>query len=85
MPDALLNTYGEEIRPFIQYERYKNGKYYVDLKAVNAHSLRRAGIRRIEISEDCTMCRPDRYWSHRITGSIRGSQGAIIVCKEVTK
>ena len=84
VPEALLAAYGEEIRPYIQFERYKNGKYYVDLKAVNAFSLRRAGVRHIEISEDCTMCRTDRYWSHRVTGNIRGSQGAIIVCKEAT-
>ena len=39
----------------------------------------------IEISSECTMCSPDRFWSHRITGNNRGSQGAIIVCKEETK
>ncbi len=82
VPQALLNTYGDAIRPFI---REKGEKYYVDLKAVNALALRRAGVNHIEISDDCTMCSPDRYWSHRITGNVRGSQGAVIVCREGTK
>ena len=57
-------------------------KFSVDLKQINAQILRRAGVRHIEISEDCTMCSPERFWSHRVTKGIRGSQGAIIVCKE---
>ena len=60
-------------------------KYYVNLKEINAHALRRAGVDRIEISKDCTMCSHDRFWSHRITGGQRGSQGAIIVCKEESR
>ena len=42
--------------------------------------LRRAGVRHIEISDACTMCEPDRFWSHRVTKGVRGSQGAVIVC-----
>ena len=80
VPEALLAAFGDGVRPFI---RKGTAKYYVNLKEINALLLRRAGIRHIEISEDCTMCQPDRFWSHRITGGIRGSQGAVIVCKEV--
>ena len=78
----MISAYGEEVKAFI---RKQGEKFYLDLKAINALSLKRAGVRHIEISEDCTMCRPDRYWSHRITGNIRGSQGAVIVCREVTE
>ena len=81
VPDALLAAFGEEILPFI---RRSGGKYFVDLKEINALILRRSGVRHIEISEDCTMCRPDRFWSHRVTRGIRGSQGALILCKEET-
>jgi copper oxidase (laccase) domain-containing protein len=45
--------------------------------------LRRAGVENITISDCCTMCQPQRFWSHRVTRGKRGSQGAIIVCKEV--
>ena len=79
VPDSLLASFGEEILPFIRQAR---GKYFVDLKEINALILRRIGVRHIEISEDCTMCQPDRFWSHRVTGGVRGSQGALILCKE---
>ena len=77
VPEAMLAAFGEEVLPFIRQE---NGKYYVNLKEINALILRRIGVRHIEISEDCTMCQPHRFWSHRVTGGIRGSQGAVIVC-----
>ena len=82
VPEAMIAAYGDEVNEFI---RPQGSKFYLDLKAINALSVKRAGVRHIEISEDCTMCRPDRYWSHRITGERRGSQGAIIVCKEESK
>ena len=79
VPEALLEAFGEEVRPFI---RKSGDKYYVNLKEINALILRRAGICHVEISEDCTMCQPHRFWSHRFTRGNRGSQGAVIVCKE---
>ena len=78
VPDAILCAYGKDAEAFI---RQTGEKYHVDLKAVNALALRRAGVTDIEISDECTMCQPDRFWSHRITGINRGSQGAVIVCK----
>ena len=80
VPEAMLSAFGEDAGPFI---RPQGEKYYVNLKEINALSLRRIGVKHIEISTECTMCRPDRYWSHRITGPARGSQGAVILCKEV--
>ena len=82
VPDALVRAFGDAVLPFI---RKSESKYYVNLKEINALILRRAGVRHIEISADCTMCHPDRFWSHRATGGIRGSQGAVIVCKEASR
>lgn len=82
VPEAMLRAYGEEVREYIR----ENGeKYFLDLKAINALSLRRAGVKHIEISDACTMCQPNRFWSHRVTKGDRGSQGAIIVCGEAVK
>ena len=82
VPEAMLAAFGEEVNPFIA----KRGeKYHLDLKAINALILRRAGVRHIDISDACTMCQHDRFWSHRYTKGDRGSQGAIIVCKEASK
>ena len=82
VPDALLEAFGDEVKPFI---RPQGNKFYVNLKEVNALVLRRAGVTHIEISDECTMCRPDRFWSHRVTLGQRGAQGGIIVCKEVRR
>ena len=82
VPDAMVAAFGEEVKPFI---RKQNDKYYVNLKEINALALRRAGVTHIEISDLCTMCQPDRFWSHRVTKGQRGAQGGIIVCKEVGK
>ena len=79
VPQALAESYGEDVWAYIQK---RNDKYYVNLKAVNALSLRRAGVRHIEVSDRCTACETELFWSHRRTGGVRGSQGAIIVCKE---
>ena len=80
VPDAMVAALGEAARPFIQPQ---GDKYYVNLKEINALFLRRAGVEHIEISSACTACATHRYWSHRRVGNQRGSQGAIIVCKEV--
>ena len=78
VPNAMLSAFGEEIRPFI---REAEGKYYVNLKQINALVLRRAGVFSVEVSTDCTVCQSHRFWSHRVTRGDRGSQGAIILCK----
>ena len=76
VPDAILAAYGETAKPYIEK---KNEKYYVNLKAVNALDLSRAGVTDISISDCCTACENHRFWSHRVVGNKRGSQGAVIV------
>lgn len=81
VPDAMTAAFGEEAEAFI---RKRGEKYYLDLKGLNALVLRRAGVRHIEISGDCTYCQSRRFWSHRATRGERGSQGAVITCREGT-
>ena len=78
VPLALEESFGKAVGEWI---RPSGNKFYVNLKAINALALRRAGVASVEISQECTMCRPDRYWSHRYTRGLRGSQGALICCK----
>jgi len=80
VPEALEKTYGQAVWEHISQ---KGHKYYVNLKAVNALALNRAGVTQTEISDHCTACNPGMYWSHRKMGDRRGSQGAIIICQEV--
>jgi YfiH family protein len=82
VPEAMRKTYGPAAEEFI---RSVGAKYYVNLKAINALSLDRAGVHHVETSTACTKCDPHTYWSHRVHGAARGSQGAIIVCKEAVK
>ena len=75
----------EDIQPEEEEDQALYLAYYPDLKGINALALRRAGVRHIEISDSCTWCESDRFWSHRVTKGDRGSQGAIITCKEGTE
>lgn len=79
VPTAMTETFGEAVEKFI---RPQGDKYYVNLKEINRYALCRAGVRHVDVSTHCTACQSDRFWSHRITHGERGSQGAIIVCKE---
>ena len=80
VPEAMVAAFGREAETYI---RPSGSKFYLDLKGINALVLRRAGVKHIEISSECTMCDPHRFWSHRFTRGQRGSQGAVIVCREV--
>ena len=82
VPDAMVEALGEKVKPFIRPNGYK---YYVILIEINALWLRQAGVENIEISDACTVCQSDRFWSHRVTRGERGSQGAVIVCKEACR
>ena len=79
VPDAVKALLGEEeAAPFIRSE---GSKFHVDVKGINAWLLRRAGVGHIDISCDCTACKPDRFWSHRVTKGRRGSLAALIRCE----
>lgn len=82
VPDAMVNALGDAARPFIQT---RGAKYLVDLKGINRLILQQAGLRHIAVSNACTACDPHLFWSHRRMGGNRGSQGAIIICKEGAK
>ncbi len=79
VPEAMVSALGEAAKPFIHA---RGEKFHVDLKQINALWLRRSGVTNIEISRHCTACAPQLFWSHRVTKGKRGSQGAVIVCKE---
>lgn len=79
VPEAMSEALGQEA--WAAMERLENGKFRVDLKALNALWLKRAGVRDVSVCPDCTACRRDRYWSHRIVGGQRGSMANIIMLK----
>ncbi|NCB62813.1 MAG: peptidoglycan editing factor PgeF [Clostridia bacterium] len=78
VPEAMLAALGDEALPYI--DELGDGKFKVDLKGLNALRLTRAGVLREHLAAagDCTMCRTDKYWSHRATQGKRGSMAAMI-------
>lgn len=63
------------------FEKKPNGKTHVDLRGANARRLVQLGLKRenIDVSCECTMCLPEKYWSHRATDGVRGSMAAAIM------
>lgn len=55
-------------------------KYHIDLWEVNRRVLLSAGVKadNITVTDLCTRCYPELFWSHRKTGPGRGSLAAFI-------
>ena len=65
------------------FVRRADGKTLVDLRGANRRRLVQLGLRpeHIDVSDECTFCSHDKYWSHRYTRGRRGSQAAAIVLR----
>ena len=63
------------------FDRRADGKTLVDLRLANARRLVSLGVaaEHIDISDECTFCCHDKYWSHRFTKGRRGSQASVIM------
>ena len=83
VPDAIRAELSQSADRFIT--KTENGKYRVDLKQINRLWLLRGGLdpHNVWVHPDCTMCRPERYWSHRRDGARRGGQIAVIALEDV--
>lgn len=79
VPEAIEKYLGGETEGL--FDRRADGKTMVDLRAANARRLLQLGLREenIDISDECTFCSHEKYWSHRYTKGNRGSQAAVIV------
>lgn len=66
------------------YTENGGGKYHIDLWQVNRNWMLKAGLlpEHITVTDLCTRCRPDVFWSHRATGGVRGSLAAFIAIGE---
>ncbi|MBQ9467382.1 MAG: peptidoglycan editing factor PgeF [Clostridia bacterium] len=63
-----------------RYIETRGGRTYADLQSFNRDVLTGAGVPEdaIDVSPECTCCRPDLFFSHRYTGGLRGTMGAAI-------
>ena len=63
------------------FTKRADGKTLVDLRGANARRLMQLGVpaEDIDVSDECTFCSHDKYWSHRYTRGRRGSQASVIM------
>jgi len=81
----LLETVSGEARPDMDPSavssalvvRGEDGSLRPNLKAFNALQLLQAGVSRVDVSNLCTACMPELFYSHRQSGGTTGRQGAI--------
>ncbi len=66
------------------YTVVSQDKVRIDLWEVNRRTLIQAGVKpaHITVTDLCTRCHPDVFWSHRVTGGQRGSLAGCISIQE---
>jgi len=65
-----------------QIAQTKNGSAFLDLWAANALQLKNAGVGQIQVSDICTACHLDDWFSHRAEKGRTGRFGALLSLKE---
>lgn len=77
VPRAMAQQLGDLAAPYVSKT---DEKWRLDLKGINRALLLEAGVEpeHIDVSEECTCCLHEKYWSHRYTKGLRGSQAAAI-------
>lgn len=78
VPDAMREALGIAADPFI--DDHGDGRFHADLKGINRYWLTEAGVPadQIAVSDECTVCLTDKFFSHRRSGSARGAMAAVI-------
>ncbi len=78
--DAVDALIGKEAADPL-YDMKDGGKFMLDLRGVIRTRFLQLGIdpTHIEMTGSCTMCHPERYFSHRYTKGQRGSQANMIM------
>jgi YfiH family protein len=69
---------------FIFNDENDKDRYKIDLWGVNKKLMEEAGIpeKNIEVTNLCTKCSPELFYSHRNMGNNRGSMAAYLMLKE---
>ena len=67
----------------LEIARMLSGSVISEEAVANARRLLQLGLSQanVDISDECTYCSHDKYWSHRYTKGQRGSQAAAIVLR----
>ncbi len=76
---AVRDDVGEPLRARFGDDVVRDGR--ADLWLAARRALERAGAVTVEVVGECTICRPDRYFSHRREGGRTGRQGVVGVLR----
>jgi YfiH family protein len=81
VPEAISTLLGGGTAGLVSPRPGVPGKFLVDLRGANARRLTQLDLmpEHIAVSGECTMCSHEKYWSHRHTKGVRGTQAALIV------
>lgn len=68
---------------YIHCDENEKGKFKIDLWGINRELMMKAGIpsENIQVTDYCTMCHDDLFYSHRKMGEERGSLAAFLSLK----
>lgn len=77
--DTIVTLLGEKYEKFIIADA-DGEHFYPDLAKINRKLLIDGGVKEenIDVSELCTCCRPDLFYSHRYSNGVRGTMLAVI-------
>ena len=80
--EQFRNNFEKSLCSELFYQK-ENGKYQLNLWKANQVVLMEAGIKKehIAVTNVCTHCNPDIFFSHRTTGEKRGNLSALLALK----
>ena len=79
MRDAVAALRGEDFAS--RHIVLRDGSLFADIAGMNSELLLEAGVSELDVLSECTACKPWLYHSHRVTGGVRGTMGAVIGIK----
>lgn len=79
----FMTVFGEEYGADLVYQK-ENDKYQLNLHKACELTLLDAGIKRehIDITDLCTCCNPDLFFSHRASHGLRGNLAGVMMIRE---
>lgn len=79
--ETFALEFGEDfVRKTFFEKNTAHGKYTADLKEINCRILQSVGVPAdaIDVSEMCTSCYPELFYSHRYSNGVRGTMLSVI-------
>ena len=77
--DSMVDVFGLDAQRFIHS---RDGEVKFNLWESNRYILEQAGVRQIEVSEICTACHLEDWYSHRLENGVTGRFGVLIGLSE---